>query len=212
MHRTTKVETANAINFTDKHYLVLLAAFFVSGYSALSYQIGWQRLLFASIGVDIESITIIVSVFMFGLGIGSLLGGVLADRAPHKIILFFAIAELGIGLFGIISPTLIPALGNALIGSSRVAVALAIYLFLALPTLLMGATLPMLVEHVNQKMKNVGVSIGQLYFINTLGATFGAFATGFILFLFLDINQTIYTAAGANILVSAVVYGVLRQR
>lgn len=211
MNRVTNVESTNAVNFTHKHFLVLLAAFFVSGYSALSYQVGWQRLLFASIGVDIESITIIVSVFMFGLGVGALLGGVLADRAPRKIILFFAIAELGIGLFGFVSPTLIPALGHALIGSPRAVVALAVYLFLALPTLLMGATLPMLVEHVNQNVKNVGISIGQLYFINTVGAAFGAFATGFVLFIFLNINQTIYTAAAANLLVSAVVYGRLRR-
>jgi len=201
----------NDTKFIERHLLILLTVFFVSGYSALSYQVGWQRLLFAAIGVDIESITIIVSVFMFGLGVGALLGGVLADRSPRNIILFFAIAELGIGLFGIISPTLIPALGNALIGSSRATVAVAVYLFLAFPTLLMGATLPMLVEHVNQKIKNVGISIGQLYSINTLGATFGAFATGFILFQFLDIYQTIYIAAVANLLVSVISYGVLRK-
>ena len=199
-------------SFTNRFYIILLSVFFVSGYSALTYQIGWQRLLFASIGVDIESITIIVSVFMFGLGIGALVGGKLADYAPEKIITYFAIAELGIGLFGFISPTIIPALGKALIGTSRGNVAAAVYLFLAWPTLLMGATLPMLVAHVNQKLKNVGVSIGQLYFINTLGATFGAFFTGFILFVFLDVNGAIYVAATANLCVSMVVFNVLRSK
>ncbi len=59
---------------------VLLAVFFVSGGSALIYQVAWQRLLFSAFGVDIESITIVVSTFMLGLGCGALLGGQAADR------------------------------------------------------------------------------------------------------------------------------------
>ena len=58
--------------------LVLL--FFVSGIAALIYQVCWQRLLFQAFGVDIESVTIIVSTFMLGLGLGALAGGQLSDR------------------------------------------------------------------------------------------------------------------------------------
>jgi hypothetical protein len=50
--------------------LVLSILFFFSGTAALIYQVMWQRMLFTLFGVDLESITIIVSVFMFGLGIG----------------------------------------------------------------------------------------------------------------------------------------------
>ena len=49
---------------THNYWLLLL--FFVSGAAALIYQICWQRLLFESVGVDIESVTIIVSTFMLG--------------------------------------------------------------------------------------------------------------------------------------------------
>ena len=203
---------ARSDHLGPRQHLVLLAVFFVSGFSALSYQVGWQRLLFAAIGVDIESITIIVSVFMLGLGLGALLGGRLAELAPHKMILFFAMAELGIGVFGFISPTIIGLLGDSLAGHSRLTVAAAVYLFLAFPTLLMGATLPILVEYINQKLDNVGFSIGQLYFTNTLGAALGAFATGFVLFIFLDLHETIYAAAAANVIVSAIVYWALRPQ
>ena len=41
--------------------------FFMSGFSALIYQIAWQRMLFTAFGVDLESITVIISVFMAGL-------------------------------------------------------------------------------------------------------------------------------------------------
>lgn len=188
------------------NYFVLFAAFFSSGYAALSYQVCWQRLLFAAIGVDIESVTIIVSVFMLGLGMGALLGGHLADRAPGRIILFFALAELGIGLFGLASPMLIRTLSDMLVEAPRLSVAVTVYAFLALPTLLMGATLPMLVAYVNQRLRNVGVSIGWLYFTNTMGAALGASATGFLMFLYLDIHQTIYFAAIINILACLLIY------
>jgi hypothetical protein len=48
------------------------AAFFLSGFAAAVYQVAWQRLLFVIVGVDIESITIIVSTLMLGLGVGAL--------------------------------------------------------------------------------------------------------------------------------------------
>src|SRR5262249_6293057 len=56
----------------------LYGLFFLSGFAALIYQIVWQRVLFAAFGVNIESVTITVSLFMFGLGVGSLVGGVLS--------------------------------------------------------------------------------------------------------------------------------------
>ena len=82
----------------------LAPLFFVSGVAALVYQVCWQRLLFAAFGVDIDSVTIIVSVFMLGLGLGALVGGDLADRRPGWALRFFALAELGIGVFGLFSP------------------------------------------------------------------------------------------------------------
>lgn len=70
--------------------LPIAAAFFLSGFAALVYQLAWQRLLFVMVGVDIESVTIIVSTFMLGLGLGAVLGGWLADRWPTRILLAFA--------------------------------------------------------------------------------------------------------------------------
>lgn len=57
----------------------LAAIFFISGFSALIYQVCWQRLLFTGFGVDLTSITVIVSVFMAGLGVGAYFGGRIAD-------------------------------------------------------------------------------------------------------------------------------------
>jgi hypothetical protein len=60
------------MNLAEQKMLSNLAGiFFVSGFSALIYQVCWQRLLFTGFGIDLTSITIIVSVFMAGLGIGA---------------------------------------------------------------------------------------------------------------------------------------------
>jgi hypothetical protein len=57
--------------------------FLISGFAALIYQIVWQRTLFAAFGVNIESTTIIVCLFMFGLGLGSFVGGHPSDKFPN---------------------------------------------------------------------------------------------------------------------------------
>lgn len=57
----------------------LSSIFFVSGFSALVYQVSWQRILFTNIGIDLASITVVISVFMAGLGVGAYFGGRIAD-------------------------------------------------------------------------------------------------------------------------------------
>jgi predicted membrane-bound spermidine synthase len=189
----------------------LLPLFFLSGIAALIYQICWQRLLFVAFGVDIESVTIIVSTFMFGLGAGALVGGELADRFPNRTLSFFALIELAIGAFGLLSPALIHAAGSMAVRASLPVIAMINFLLLLCPTVMMGATLPILVAHIVRTHKSVGVSIGLLYFINTLGAAFGAAATGFLAFYYIGITATIYVAAALNALVSAAVWFGLRK-
>lgn len=93
----------------------LSLVFFASGFCALIYQVSWQRLLFSHIGIDLSSITVIISVFMVGLGVGAYFGGRIADRFPSSIIPLFCIAEVSIGLFGLVSKGLISGLGHLLV-------------------------------------------------------------------------------------------------
>jgi MFS family permease len=191
---------------------LLHAVFILSGISALTYQVAWQRLLFGAFGVDVESITIIVSTFMLGLGCGALAGGQLADRYGQRVIGLFAACELGIGVFGCFSPWLIPAVGDYFYSFGLFAIALANFLLILAPASLMGATLPMLVSYLFRGNGNVGVSIGGLYLSNTLGAAFGAMATGLVLFNFFTLNEAIYAAACGNFIVATVVAFGIRER
>jgi predicted membrane-bound spermidine synthase len=190
--------------------LVLL--FTLSGAAALIYQVCWQRLLFEAFGVDMESVTIIVSTFMLGLGAGALAGGQLADRLPRRLLEMFALIELAIAVFGIASPWLIRIVGAATMQQSLGVIAAVNFLLLLIPTMLMGATLPILVTYLVRHYRNIGVSIGLLYFANTLGAAFGAALTGMVVLYYLGLAATIHLAAALNLAVSASVwFGVRRH-
>lgn len=189
----------------------LVALFFVSGIAALVYQVCWQRLLFEAFGVDMDSVTIIVSTFMLGLGVGALVGGIFADRYPTQALAMFALIELAIALFGCASPWLIHTAGVVAVRASLPTIALTNFALLLAPTMLMGATLPILVTYVVRHYRNIGVSIGLLYFANTLGAALGAAATGMLALYYLGLAATIYVAAALNVLVSATVWFGLRR-
>ena len=182
------------------------AVFFLSGIAALIYQIAWQRMLFTAFGVDLESITIIISVFMAGLGVGAYYGGRIADRFPNHIIQFFALTEVGIGTFGIASPFLIEFVKEVFLHSNVLTVALANFVLLLFPTFLMGSTLPLLTQHLNKYVNNVGNNIGWLYFTNTLGAATACILTGLVLFNYLTLTQVIYLAGVINYIVAIVVF------
>src|SRR5262245_26364722 len=77
--------------------------FFVSGFSAILYQLVWQRSLFTIYGTSSESVTMVVTAFMLGLGLGSLAGGALSQSASRFLPGLFAAAELAIGVFGLVS-------------------------------------------------------------------------------------------------------------
>jgi predicted membrane-bound spermidine synthase len=194
---------------------VILLLFMLSGVAALIYQVCWQRSLFSLLGVDLESTTIVVSVFMFGLGFGALLGGRFADAYPTKRILAFAIAETAIGVYGALSPQIIhavatfPGLGFSHAGNLGKS-----FVVLMLPTTLMGATLPILVAHLFAIEYSVGVSVGKLYFANTIGGAIGAALATFYLFSVMGISDSVKVAALINVLVAATAYGIfgkLRQ-
>src|SRR5215510_11644041 len=54
---------------------ILFLLFFCSGFCSLLYQVVWIRMAFAHFGVITPVLSVVLSVFMLGLGLGSWLGG-----------------------------------------------------------------------------------------------------------------------------------------
>ena len=176
----------------------LYALFFLSGFPALIYQLSWQRSLFLIFGVNIESVTIVVTAFMVGLGFGSLAGGWFSKRDGVPILTAIAAIEFLTAAFGVVSLRIFDEAGNFTAGLSRSETAIVSFALVVIPTMLMGATLPLLVEHVARRSRNVGNAVGTLYFVNTLGAGFACFLCAFFLFPFLGLTGSIDVAVAIN--------------
>ncbi|HZF00110.1 MAG TPA: fused MFS/spermidine synthase [Planctomycetota bacterium] len=187
---------------------VLAAVFLLSGFAAILYQLVWQRSLFRLLGSSSESVTMVVTAFMLGLGLGSLAGGSLSTRSRWPLPVVFGLVELGIGAFGLVSMPLfawIASVSSEARGAAIGGIALAAVL---LPTLFMGGTLPILVTYSVRRSGNVGRSVGLLYFVNTLGSALGSLAAARGLLGLLGQAGTVHLAAGVNLVVAAVVLGV----
>lgn len=181
----------------------LLLLFFLSGFSALLYQVIWQRLLVFYAGSDTVSISLIVTAFMTGLGLGYLVGGRLADRSSPAVNLrYFVGAELGIMAFAAFSKFILydvlyasaPPFGDvpALLYGI-------VFGVLLVPTFLMGVSLPVLSRAF--RFGDLGEQaryISLLYFVNTLGASFGALLTGFFFVRILGYDNAIWLGAAGN--------------
>lgn len=167
---------------TASSYIVLLL-FFLSGFAALLYQVIWQRMLVFYTGSDTVSISLIITAFMSGLGIGYLVGGRLADQSsPARNLTYFVLAEVGILLFAVFSKRILydwlyqsgPGFGE-----NTFALYTVVFAVLLLPTFLMGVSLPVLSRAFRlADMGRQAQYISLLYFVNTLGAAVGALVTG----------------------------------
>jgi spermidine synthase len=176
----------------------LCVLFFFSGFPALIYQLTWQRALFRIFGVNIESVTIVVAAFMLGLGLGSLAGGALSQRCRIPLLPLLAAIELATGAFGLASLRIFDFVGALTIGLSLTATAASALALVLVPTLLMGATLPLLVSHLVRRSGQVGSAVGLLYYVNTLGAGAACLACMVLLFPFLGMQGAVYVTVAIN--------------
>jgi spermidine synthase len=195
------------------------ALFFLSGASGLVYEVVWVRQFGNVFGNTIHSAALVTAVFMCGLGAGSYLAGVWADRRRGEgLLAAYGGSEVLIGALGIALAGILPRLGalsasissyardehgwfevSALSQIGRCAIAA---LLLAPMTLLMGATLTLLIRHlVRDDLGRAGVRIGALYGLNTAGAALGCFLTDFALVPRLGLWGTQIASATLNVAV-----------
>jgi predicted membrane-bound spermidine synthase len=177
---------------------VLYAIFFLSGVSALIYQLCWQRSLLTIFGSNVESAAIVVSSFMVGLGIGSLVGGWVSENSRIPLLLAFSVAEFAIGLCGVFSLHVFKVAGAAVSGGSLLQTGAVCFALLLVPTLFMGSTLPLLVTHHVRSLKDVGRSVSWLYFVNTLGASAGCLVASLVCLYYFGMKTTVIIAACLN--------------
>jgi spermidine synthase len=180
--------------------------FFCSGMPALIYQIVWQRALFSIYGVNADSVAVVVSAFMLGLGLGSLTGGWISSQFPRRAIAIFGLAELGVAMFGLCSLRIFHWAAIHTAGASLPATIVFSLALLILPTMLMGATLPILVEQLVRDSGTVGYSVATLYSVNTFGSAVACYSCATFLLRNFGQSRSVGMAASINTLVGATAF------
>ncbi|HPG40137.1 MAG TPA: fused MFS/spermidine synthase [bacterium] len=198
---------------------LLLLVFFFSGMSALIYQVMWAREFGLVFGVHVFAISTVLTAFMAGLALGNLYFGKLVDRLKKPLVLF-AILQLGLALFALAFPMLFKGLEAAYTffikllaagywGTQLIRFALS-FLFLLIPTTLMGGTLPVIAKFLVQRLENLGWHVGSLYAVNNFGAVAGCFLAGFILMQTIGMGGALAVGVIINLVNAVIVLIVAR--
>jgi spermidine synthase len=194
-------------------FALILGFFFLSGMTGLIYEILWTRYIVKIIGGAPFAVSIVLTVFMGGLGLGSYLASRKIDRVaePKDLVKLYGVLEIMIGLYGLMLPFLLiifkplySLLYNTLFGHFF------IYNFftfagctilLLFPAACMGATLPVLSRFYATNMPRMGSQLGRLYGINTLGAVMGSFLCGFFIINLWGVAGSLMFAVAINIII-----------
>ena len=140
------------------------AIFFGSGLAALVYQTVWARLLSRLLGSDSGGTAVVLAVFMGGMAAGSVLFSRTARRTRFPVRWFVGI-EIGLALWAACSPALLGAIEPVAGLGAKAGVAA---LVLAGPTMLMGATFPLMGRLTITGAGDTGRATSAFYGANTL--------------------------------------------
>jgi spermidine synthase len=187
---------------------VVAVGYAASGCAALVYEIAWTRVLSLVIGSSVYAFSMMLTAFILGLALGSVICARFVDRVadPMRVL---AVIQVSIGLSAAL---VVPLLGRLPLGLTGVIARasasfwqlqaiefLVILAIMIVPTTLMGAAFPLAMRLVVHDVQRTGRSVGTLYAFNTVGSIVGAFAGGFVLIPLLGIQRTLLTAVFLNV-------------
>jgi predicted membrane-bound spermidine synthase len=193
---------------------VLFLMFFVSGFCGLLYQVVWVRLAFSHFGVITPVLSIIISVFMLGLAIGSFAAGRAVSTLHMKLglsaVYFYAMAEGLIGAGAFVVPGLF-VLGDTVLLSGGEMNSLRYLVLSALAMtgailpwcVMMGATFPLMMSFIKEREQASATSFSFLYTANVLGALFGTILTADVLVELWGFQSTLALAGMLNFGIAA---------
>jgi spermidine synthase len=205
-------------------FSLVATLFLVSGATGLLYEVAFSKLLAYIFGATAYAVSTVLAAFMGGLALGAHFGGKNAARAARPLMVYGAL-EVVVGLvcagtpgvFALVTSAYV-ALAHAAPGSlAAVTAARAALtaLVVVIPTVAMGATLPLLSRVIAQRAGDVpdpsaGQRLAGLYAINTAGGAFGALASAYAILPLLGVRGTMRAAALANIAIGLVAFFVGR--
>ena len=191
----------------------ILAAFFLSGFAALAYEIVWTRLFYLFLGATSYSFSAVLVAFFIGVAAGSFFVSRRFEKIKSPSSLF-VIVEIFIGISAVLTlfafnlldePYLfLHSISNShseLLALSTLLVAL----ILIIPASLMGMTLP-LAAKIFSAEESLGRDIGKIFSINVFGGIFGSLAAGFVMIPVVGHANSVLIAAMLNIVSAAILF------
>ncbi len=183
---------------------------FLSGIAGLSYELLWIRSIKGYFGSEIFSVSVVVSIYFAGLGLGGIVGSRLLRRSLSPLKLY-AMVEACLAFFSLLFPIFIKLDHQLYLSLSTVIpsgwwlilkAALSI-LLLIVPTTLIGMTLPFIAAIAVSHADVFTRRFSRFYGLNTLGAVAGCLLTGFLLIPSLGLLWSGRIIAFINIMVSS---------
>ena len=184
------------------------AAYAVSGFVALGYELVWARILYIHTSHAVYSFSLMLAVYLFGLATGSAAGTWWLRR--HRATLAqFGVLQLSVGLLAILILFVFAALPavqrSDLLGEYTIPYELSIaFITLFPPALLMGVLFPVVGSlYTRERTADVGLRIGTVNALNTLGAIVGSLGVGFVLIPLLGLRNTSVSLSAVNLVLGA---------
>jgi len=190
-----------------------------TGFTGLVYEVTWQKYLATLLGSHSEATASVLAIFLGGLSVGYALFGRVAQRhvararargQSPRLLILYAVVEIAIGVYALCFPVLFGVVQElsyrlpqeSFIGSFVTDVGLSA-LLVAPPTVLMGATIPLLTQALARGIEDATRFHAWVYAFNTAGAFGGALAAGFVLIPLLGLAPVMWSMSAINILVGA---------
>ncbi len=196
------------------YYLLLFIAF-LAGFVSLAYEIIATKILYYFFNESTITTSSVISIFLFGIGLGSFmfskLGKNIAD--PKKLVLA---AQLLIAVYAVLIFTnydIVPSVFNffypffgdagAMLLLNKLIIS---FLYLIFPTVLMGMVFPAVMVMAINDMDQLPEKIGVIYGFDLFGAVLGALLSGFLFIPFFGIKALIFFAVTINVSIGLLIY------
>ena len=185
-----------------------LALLAITAFASLLDEIAWTRVLVMIVGGSAYAFTLVLIVFLLGIGIGSALvarRGAAASDATADAAVAQSVTAAGAGLlfvlFGVLPGYIIAVFQMQSLGAVErlVAIGLAVGAVVLIPAVGMGMTFPLLTDLVAPRDAAGGADVGRAYALNTLGSIVGAALTGFVLVVTLGSDLTLRLGVLINV-------------
>ncbi len=221
LNRIDGLKPLNPIGFAKpliktslKEIRLIFFVFCISGFCSMAYEVAWTKVLTLIMGPTSQAFSLVLTVFITGLAAGGWAFGRISDRIKNPA-WWLAISQAAVAFSALMagqrmgnSSFLFQKIDFTFVGQFGIALAIksvVLFIFMFVPTFLLGAAFPLSMRLVASDAERMGRSIGKAYAMNTLGGVMGAWCTGFLLIPYFGSERSLGLLAILQIVSAGVV-------